>query len=107
MEVNQETGAGEAVTKPHGAAGKAKTEKREAGVKSKKPHRKGTQVINMLKDDDGNVFGADNNPKRPGTESHKRFSKYVDGMTIAEARKAGIIPTDFSWDEKHGYISIT
>lgn len=46
------------------------------------------------------------NPKRKGSKSAARFSLYRDGMTVAEARKAGVKPDDFVWDELHNFVKI-
>lgn len=63
-------------------------------------------VIRLLNDKEGKKYGADNNPKRPGSASHERFSKYVDGMTVKEAHDAGVKTEDFAWDADKGFIEI-
>lgn len=49
---------------------------------------------------------VDKNPKRPHSLSYDRFSKYKDGMTVAEALKAGITKADLAWDQKHNHIKL-
>jgi hypothetical protein len=46
------------------------------------------------------------NPRREGTKSYKMFAKYKDGMTVAEAVKAGIGMVDLRWDAKFEHISV-
>jgi len=48
----------------------------------------------------------DHNPKRPGTTGHAHFEQYVDGMTCADARAAGVSNADLAWDEKHDFIAV-
>lgn len=50
--------------------------------------------------------GTDNNPKRPTSNSFKKFALYKDGMTVEDAQKAGLTGADLSWDTKHGFIVI-
>jgi hypothetical protein len=49
------------------------------------------------------------NPKRPGSAAYDRFALYRDGMTVKEAKEAGVSATDISYDSapEHGYISLT
>jgi hypothetical protein len=49
---------------------------------------------------------VDYNPKRPSSESFKRFEKYEDEMTVAQALKAGIWAGDLNWDVDHGFVKI-
>lgn len=49
---------------------------------------------------------VDENPKRKGSASAKRFSKYADGKTVAELLKAGVGWNDLRWDSVHKHISI-
>jgi len=65
-----------------------------------------TGIITLLADKDGKTFGADHNPKKPGSASAERFAKYVDGMTVKAAKEAGILNGDFSNDTSKGFISI-
>ena len=64
-------------------------------------------VITLLSDKNGVKYGAENNPKRPGSESAERFTKYADGITVAEAKELGIRVSDVRYDVAHGYISLT
>ena len=66
-----------------------------------------TAKITLGKNGEGKKYDAsENNPKRKGSKSHAIFSKYRDGMTVAEAAEAGVSGADLTWDVKHGYISI-
>lgn len=46
------------------------------------------------------------NPKRKGTAAYKAFAKYKNGMTVAEALKAGVRNNDLRWDAEHKFIEI-
>jgi hypothetical protein len=46
------------------------------------------------------------NPKRPGTASHKRFQLYRPGQTVAEFLAAGGTRADLRWDQKHKFIEL-
>jgi hypothetical protein len=46
------------------------------------------------------------NPKKPGSASHIRFSRYVAGMTVDEALLAGVTSADIRWDVEHGFITV-
>lgn len=83
---------------------KAKIESNGAGRKSRVDE---AAVIKMLKDKDGNLYGKDNNPKRAGSDSAKRFAAYKDGMTVGDyLKKSGGTPADLAWDSKHGFIKV-
>jgi hypothetical protein len=45
------------------------------------------------------------NPKKPGSAAADLFSKYVDGMTVDEAMKAGITAEALAYDRKAGFVS--
>lgn len=49
------------------------------------------------------------NPKREGTASFDRFAMYKDGMTVKEAKEAGVKAADISYDAHpdRGYITLT
>jgi hypothetical protein len=47
------------------------------------------------------------NPKRVGSQAYDRFALYQDGMTVKEAKEAGVSATDISYDSSHGYIELT
>lgn len=47
---------------------------------------------------------AKENPKRKGTKAHAQFAKYKTGMTVEEARSAGI--GTMKYDVEHKFISI-
>jgi len=46
------------------------------------------------------------NPKRVGSDAHKRYALYVTGMTVREALTAGLTRADFKWDTDRGHIDI-
>lgn len=48
---------------------------------------------------------VEGNPKRGA--SAERFAKYVDGMTVGEAKDAGVLAADLKWDTDRNLISIT
>jgi hypothetical protein len=45
---------------------------------------------NRSVDKEGKPYGADNNPKRPGSKTFDRFVNYKNGMTVAQAMEAGV-----------------
>ncbi len=47
------------------------------------------------------------NPKREGTPSAERFALYKNGMTVKEAKEAGVKAADISYDSEKGFISVT
>lgn len=71
----------------------------------REPKYSETSVIKLLSDKDGKQYGPEHNPKKPGSNSAVRFAKYVDGMTVKEAKEAGLYG-DLTYDVKHNYIEI-
>lgn len=49
---------------------------------------------------------VEENPKRAGSKAHERFANYQSGMTVKEAKEAGLLATDIAYDQKHNYISL-
>ncbi len=47
------------------------------------------------------------NPKRAGSDSHKRFSLYKTAKTVADFLKAGGTSSDISWDADHKFIKVS
>lgn len=70
----------------------AKPAKKEAAAKSE-DNRK----IKVL---------AKENPKREGSESHKRFALYSKHSTVASFLAAGGTSADLRYDEKAGHIEV-
>jgi hypothetical protein len=66
-----------------------------------------TYIVRLLSDKDGKKYGPDNNPKKPNSASADRFKLYVDGGSIEDQLKAGIVRGDVYNDVDRGYISIT
>jgi hypothetical protein len=50
---------------------------------------------------------VDANPKRAGSKAFTRFEAYKNGMTVKQARDAGLTAADISYDSKHNHISVT
>lgn len=46
------------------------------------------------------------NPKRPGSASFSRFEVWQVGMSVTEARAAGLSTADVSWDVSRGFVSL-
>ena len=67
-----------------------------------------TAKISFLTDkkDPPAPYGPKNNPKREGTEGHRRFGLYKANMTVQAAIDAGVTKADISWDVKHGFIAV-
>ncbi len=58
----------------------------------------GAEVIRVL---------AKDNPKKAGSKSAARFALYRTGMTVEQARKAGVQKGDIVWDALAGDVSIS
>jgi hypothetical protein len=65
-------------------------EARGKGIELTKDHR-----INLL---------VNENPKRGAAA--ERFARYVNGMSVEEARAVGITTTDIRWDVAHDHIQL-
>lgn len=65
-----------------------------------------TDTITLLADKEGKPYGADNNPKKAGSQTHARFAKYVTGQTVKDAYDAGVAAGDFAYDVSKNFISI-
>lgn len=61
------------------------------------------QVITVLT---RNPDGSIKNPKVASGAPAKRFAKYADGMTVAQALAAGVTDGDIRWDVAHEYITL-
>ena len=46
------------------------------------------------------------NPKKVGSKAFTRFALYVDGMTVDEALKAGLLMIDIQWDARRKHIEL-
>lgn len=46
------------------------------------------------------------NPKRAGSKGAARFDLYKDGMTVAQAKEAGVTAADLAYDSGKGFITI-
>jgi hypothetical protein len=46
------------------------------------------------------------NPWKEGTKGHGYYAKYRNGMTVAEAVKAGAPRGYIRWDVAHGFITL-
>ena len=46
------------------------------------------------------------NPKKKGSEPHRRFDLYQPNMSAAEAVAAGVLPADIVWDRDHNFIEL-
>lgn len=70
----------------------------EAATKTRKARVSDDAVIKLL---------VDKNPKREGSKAAERFASYKDGMTVKQAKDAGLTAADLSYDAEHNYISVT
>lgn len=85
------------------AAAPADTKKK--GGRTPKASKFGDEaVITLGSDKEGKKYGPDNNPKRG--KAADRFAKYADGMTVKQAKEAGVTGGDVEWDADHNYISV-
>lgn len=93
------------------AAEKAKADKKAAADLKKADAAKSKQATELAK----SRIGADetvtvlvpSNPKREGSEAHKRFALYQNGMTVKAFLDAGGTMADVTWDLGHRLISLT
>ena len=46
------------------------------------------------------------NPKKIGSAAHDRFALYVDGRSVTESLKAGVLSADVRYDLSRDYIRI-
>lgn len=90
-------GWGDKPTTAPAKAKKAATPKKPAKTVVKKDAIDDRKITLLVKE----------NPKRAGSASAKRFAKYKNGMTIAEAVKAGVTRGDIIWDKAHGFIKVS
>lgn len=85
--------AGKAAKADGKKSGLAKAQEANAGQRAELHAKK----IHML---------TKENPKREGTEAHKRFELYKNGMTVGEAIEAGITMSDIRYNEEHGHLEL-
>ena len=64
------------------------------------------RFIRYAKKNDIPVVFHKPNPKRKGTGSHARYSKYFVANTLNEAEKLGMTSADFTWDWERGWITM-
>lgn len=50
---------------------------------------------------------SETNPKRTGSKAADRFALYQTGMTVKQAKEAGLQAVDITYDVAHEYISLT
>ena len=81
-----------------------KPEAKKAVAADKKPSG-GVKGRPKLPDDAKISILSDKNPYREGSGSFKAFEKYKDGMTVAQAEKAGIPRAWILWDRREGHIT--
>lgn len=81
------------------------TETVTAEPKARKARLQNSQVITLGQNAEGVAYGPDNNPKKG--KAADRFALYRDGMTIGEAKEAGLTSADFHWDIERGLISVS
>lgn len=49
---------------------------------------------------------VEDNPKRLGSASYRRFSYYEDGITVEQYLERGGKVADLKWDEEHHFIKL-
>ena len=73
---------------------------RAARAEGKAPARRLTK-----NDLDARIQFVEKNPKRPGSESHRRYALYCQATTIREASYLGAEKQDLKMDEKAGFMT--
>lgn len=62
-------------------------------------------VVRFGKDKDGNVYSAENNPKKVGSKAHDSFVNYKDGETVKDLlARGGTTRGDVNYDVDKGFI---
>lgn len=90
-----EAPASEANKKPAAKKAAKKVAKKKAATKTAEP-KVDNRKITVLVD----------NPKKPGSAAHKRFSRYKSGQTVTEALAAGVSSLDIAYDSKKRFIKV-
>ena len=87
----------------------AKEKKAKRAPPPREPKHAPTGIITLGADDKGVKYGAENNPKKAGSASAKRFALYRDGMTVAEAKEVGLNGSDLDYDSdpKRNFITLS
>ena len=79
----------------------------DENTKDRAPRIHDTMIIHMGHDKDGKKYGKDHNPTRVGSSVYDRFAKYKDGMTVKQAKDAGITPGDIKYHAETNRAFIT
>ena len=90
------------------ATRKSKSKRRTAALATAKPESKkgkSQQVQQFVPDAKITVIAKDN-PKRKGSKEAKRFDRYRNGMTVAQAKDAGMDNLNLTRDVERGYIKV-
>jgi hypothetical protein len=98
--VKKSNGKKAPAAKPKAAAKPAKAAKAKPAngeTRGRKPNLDPDQKIKLL---------VDENPHRAGSGRHKRWPKYKDGMTVAQAIAAGLNYANIHYSVKDGHIKI-
>lgn len=74
--------------------------KAKPAAKASKPKRGAFDPANKI------TVLVDKNPKRPGTDSARRFDKYRTGMTVADYFAKGGAAPDLLWDIERKFIKV-
>lgn len=83
-----------------------KNEAAEAGEKRSAFRMSDNGVITFGANDEGVAYSAENSPKKSDT-TKELWSKYVDGMTVAQALEAGLTRSNIRRDRRAGFIVVT
>ena len=102
--------ATQALTLPHHTVqlkrggGSTKKRKRKTLVQSplKKKKKQRRQNKSMLPKT-GPIYFCKTNPKKKGTECHKRFEAYMHATTIEDAMEKGMTQKDLKWDADRNF----
>lgn len=77
--------------------------KKEMKGLSKQDTKKDRQFIKS-KISSGTFKMSQSNPKKPGSQAHKRYAKYSKTKNYKDYIKAGGTPSSMLFDYQHGYL---
>ena len=86
----------------------ASTTRKHKRSRSHTPHarRIGARACSRNTADTQRIRVIQDNPKRPGSQSHVRFDTYKAAGTYADYRRLGGTASDYTHDLRKGYVQV-